>query len=215
MEQKKYLKAIYRKLRCGSAKKKEIIRQLEADIGTALKNGDPIAHVLSEIGTPDAVAAEFNEDLTEKEKRRGKQEIYAKCIGGAVIVLCLAAAAVWWFLPKSAWIGENDRFSEEAVIAKAKEAVAYLDADDYDALRAMMQKEAEMYLTDEVLTEAKQYIAEDFGAFTAWGNAYAAEITEQGQHAAAVEISASYENTSVTYTLFFNEEMEITGLYMR
>ncbi|MCM1103593.1 MAG: DUF3887 domain-containing protein [Clostridium sp.] len=215
MEQKKYLKAIYRKLRCGSAKKKEIIRQLEADIGAALEKGDSLAHVLSEIGTPDAVAAEFNEELTGKERKRGKQEIYAKCIGVVAIVLCLAAAAVWWFLPKSDWLGENGRFSEEAVIGKAKEAVACLDADDYDALRAMMQKEAEMYLTDEVLTEAKQYIAEDFGAFTAWGNAYVAEITEQGQHAAVVEISASYEKTSVTYTLFFNEEMQVTGLYMR
>ncbi|MCM1539022.1 MAG: DUF3887 domain-containing protein [bacterium] len=215
MEQKKYLKAIYRKLRCGRAKKKEIVKQIAADIEAALKNGAPLAQVLSEIGTPDAVAAEFNEELTGKERKRGKQEIYAKCIGGAVIVLCLAAAAVWWFLPKSDWLGENGRFSEEAVIGKAKEAVAYLDADDYDALRAMMQKEAEMYLTDEVLTEAKQYIAEDFGAFTAWGNAYVAEITEQGQHAAVVEISASYEKTSVTYTLFFNEEMQVTGLYMR
>lgn len=215
MEQKKYLKAIYKKLRCGSAKKKEIVKQLGADIEAALQKGDSLADVISKIGTPEAVAAEFNEELTEKDCRRGKYEIYAKCIGMTVLILCLIAVVLWWSLPKSKKVSENGRFSEEAVIEKAKQAISYLDADDYDTLRAMMQEQAGELLTDEVLTEAKQYIAEDFGAFSAWGNAYVAEVTEQGQHAAAVELSAAYEKVSVTYTLFFNEEMQLTGLYMR
>lgn len=215
MEQKKYLKAIYKKLRCGSAKKKEIIKQLGSDIEAAVEKGDSFADVVKEIGTPEAVAAEFNEELSEKEKRHGRMEIYVKCIGLIVVILCLAAAAVWWFLPKSGKVGGDGRFSEQAVIEKAKEAITYLDADDYAALRAMAQEQAGAYLTDEVLSEAKQYIAEDFGAFSAWGNAYVAEITEQGQHVAAVELCASYENVGVTYTLFFNEEMQLTGIYMR
>lgn len=215
MEQKKYLRAIYKKLRCGSAKKKEIIKQLGADIEAALAKGDTLNDVVREIGTPDAVAAEFNEELTEKDRKRGNYEIYAKCIGMVVIILCLLAAVLWWFLPKSEKVDENGRFSEEAVAEKAKQAISFLDADDYDALRAMMPEQAGEILTDEILTEAKRSIAEDFGAFSAWGNAYVTEITEQGQHAAAVELGASYEKTSVTYTLFFNEEMQLTGIYMR
>ncbi|MBD5533267.1 MAG: DUF3887 domain-containing protein [Lachnospiraceae bacterium] len=215
MEQKKYLKAIYRKLRCGSAKKKEIVKQLGADIEAALEKGDSLADIISEIGTPEAVAAEFNEEITEKDRKRGKYEIYAKCIGIVIVVLCLFAAVVWWFLPKSENVDESGRFSEDAVIEQAKKVIAYLDADDYVAMRALMQEQAAGLITDEILTEAKQYIAEDFGAFVAWGNAYVAEVTEQGQHAAAIEISASYEKVGVTYTLFFDEEMQLTGIYMR
>lgn len=215
MEQKKYLRAIRRKLKCSAAKKKEIVKQLHADIDAALEKGDPLTHILDEIGTPDEVAAEFNADLTEKEKKRGRYERYAKCIGAAVIVLCLAAAALWWLLPKSERIEENNRFSEQAVIEKAKQVIGCLDADDYDSLRTFMQEEAAEVLTKDVLTEAKQYIAGDFGSFTAWGNAYVSEITQYGQHVAVVEIGASYEKTSVTYTLIFDEEMQMTGLYMR
>lgn len=215
MEQKKYLKEIYKKLRCGSAKKKEIVKQLGADMEAALEKGDSLAHIISEIGTPDAVAAEFNEDLTEKDFRRGKYEIYAKCIGTTFLILCLLAAALWWFLPKSEKVGENGRFSEEAVIEKAKQVITYFNADDYEAMHAMMQGQAGELLTEEVLTEAKLFLAEDFGAFVAWGNAYVTEITEQGQHVAGVELGVSYENLSVTYTLFFNEDMQLTGIYMR
>lgn len=215
MDQKKYLKAIYRRLRCGSAKKKEIVKQLGADIEAALAKGDTLADIISEIGTPEAVAEEFNEEISEKDGKRGKYEIYAKCIGIVIVVLCLFAAALWWFWPKSENVDESGRFSEEAVTEQAKEVITYLDADDYEAMRALMQEHAAELITDEVLTEAKQYIAEDFGAFVAWGNAYVAEVTEQGQHAAVIEIGASYEKISVTYTLFFDEEMQLTGIYMR
>lgn len=215
MEQKKYLKAIYRKLRCGSAKKKEIVKQLGADIEAALEKGDSLAHVISEIGAPEAVAAEFNAEISEKDRKREKYEIYAKCIGIVVLILCLIAAALWWFWPKSGKVDESGRFSEQAVIEKAKQVIAYLDADDYEAMRALAQDQAAELLTDEILKEGKQLLAEDFGAFVAWGNAYVAEITERGQHAAVIEISASYEKIGVTYTLFFDEEMQLTGLYMR
>lgn len=215
MEQKKYLKAIYKKLHCSSAKKKEIVKQLKADMDAALEKGDSLAHVMGEIGTPESVAAEFNENLSEKEQKREKYERYAKCAGVIIIILCLLAGVVWWFLPKSEKVDESGRFSEKAVIEKAKQVVSYLDGDDYEALQGMMQEQAAEVLTKEVIEEARQYIADDFGAFVAWGNAYVAEITEQGQHVAAAEISASYEKTSVTYTLFFNEEMQLTGLYMR
>lgn len=215
MEQKKYLKAIYRKLRCGSAKKKEIVKQLGADIEAALEKGDSLAHVISEIGTPEAVAAEFNAEISEKDRKREKYGIYAKCIGFVVLILCLIAAALWWFWPKSENIDESGRFSEQAVIEKAKQVIAYLDADDYEAMRAMAQDQVAELLTDEVFREGKQLLAEDFGAFVAWGNAYVAEVTEQGQHAAVIEIGASYEKISVMYTLFFDEEMQLTGIYMR
>lgn len=215
MEQKKYLRAINRKLRCSAAKKKEIVKQLRADIDAALEKGEPLAHILDEIGTPDAVAAEFNADMTEKEKKRGRYERCAKCIGAVVIVLCLAAAVLWWLLPKAGRIAENNRFSEQAVIEKAKQVIACLDADDYDSLRTFLRDDAAEVLTQEVLAEAKQYIAEDFGTFIAWGNAYVSEVTQYGQHVAVTEISASYEKTGVTYTLIFDEEMQVTGLYMR
>lgn len=215
MEQKKYLKAIYRKLRCGSAKKKEIVKQLGADIEAALEKGDSLAHIISEIGTPEAVAAEFNAEISEKDRKHEKYGIYAKCIGIVILILCLITAALWWFWPKSENIDESGRFSEQAVIEKAKQVIAYLDEDDYEAMRAMAQDQVAELLTDEILKEGKQLLAEDFGVFVAWGNAYVAEITEQGQHAAVIEIGASYEKISVMYTLFFDEEMQLTGIYMR
>ncbi len=50
MDQRKYLNAIRRKLRCSAAKKKEIVKQLRADIDAALEKGETLEHILDAIG---------------------------------------------------------------------------------------------------------------------------------------------------------------------
>lgn len=58
-------------------------------------------------------------------------------------------------------------------------------------------------------------ISPDWGEFKSFSNAYCAEVVQAGQTLQIVEIGAQYENVSVTYTIVFNENMEVAGLFMK
>ncbi len=79
MEQKAYIRAVMRALKCSGTKKKEIRKQLESDIGIALEEGRPVAEVLEEMGS----AAEV-----------------------AVLLLGVGIFLYWW-LPKAKWVGPD------------------------------------------------------------------------------------------------------------
>ncbi len=222
MNEKKYLAKIKRMLRCAPSKKREIVRQIRADIRSAMEGGEGFSQVIGTLGTPGEIAAEFNGNMSEEEMKRARREKRLILLGGIVVFLLAVYFAVCWLIPGVRQIGESKRFSEDTLTELAKQAVQYMDAGDYGALQAMMHEKAAGLLTGEVLEDAKVQVmgargqAEGgFGAFQAWGNVYIAEIKEQGQYAAAVEIGAAYENISVVYTLFFNEDMKLTGVYMR
>ena len=76
------------------------------------------------------------------------------------------------------------------------------------------EKLAEM-MNKEEMDQAKSNFGDDWGEFQNFGEVYLIESTRMGQHSAIAQINASYENTSVTYTLSFNEDMELNGVWMK
>ena len=65
------------------------------------------------------------------------------------------------------------------------------------------------------LEDIKGYVGEDWGALLNMGSAYMVEIREKGKNYAVVQINAAYENVGVTYTLTYNQEMELYGFYVK
>ncbi len=41
------------------------------------------------------------------------------------------------------------------------------------------------------------------------------EVLQRGKYFAVCQVTVTYENTSVTYTISFDESMKIAGLYMK
>lgn len=215
MNQNKYLKSIGKRLMCGHVKKKEILKQIASDLSIAMESGKTFEEAMAEMGSPKEAAAEFNENFDEAERKLGKRQKYFRIAGAVVCVLIVLAAAVFWFLPKAALISENSVFSEEEVIAKAKEVIAVLDENDMETLQPLMTEVMQKFLTEKVLLETKAMLSEEFGAFQSWGSAYVVEVEQAGQKMAVIEIVANYENVTVIYQLSFDTNMKLSGLYLR
>lgn len=215
MNQRTYLKSIGKRLLCGSAKKKEILKQIASDISIAMENGKTFEEATAEMGSPAEAAAEFNENFDEAERRLGKRQKRFWMAGAIVAAILALFAAVFWLLPKTALITENSVFSEEEVVEKAKEVIAVLDENDMETLNPMMTDVMQKFLTEKVLLETKAMLSENFGAFQSWGSAYVVEMEQAGQKMAVIEIVANYENVTVIYQLSFDTGMKLSGLYLR
>ena len=80
----------------------------------------------------------------------------------------------------------------------------------------MATEQLKPMLTAEYLEPVKeQYFGNDWGAFKNLGNPYIMQIKQMNVTNAVVQVNASYENISVTYTLLFDEEGKLTGMYMK
>lgn len=215
MNQKKYVNTIIRKLQCSGSRKKEIRRELESNIGSALEQGETWEQIKTRMGTSAAVAAEFNANFSEKERKAARKNRRIKIVAIIAIILIVLAALIWWFLPKSYSLGEHGNFDGQAVINKAEEAVELLNADDFEGLKAMSTDKLKESMSKETLDAARQQLGGDWGSFQSFGSVYSSEIDQLGSWYAVVQLVAVYENRSITYTISFNEDMELSGFYMK
>lgn len=216
MNKKTYVKAVGRQLKCSKAQKKEIQKQLESDISAALEQGETLEQVCSRMGTPKELAGEFNENLSEeelKQARRGKFYRITAVIIGFFLVLGLAG---YWLLPKSIPIEQSTIFEEEQLENQTIEVISALDEKNYEALQSEYAAEImKPYLTEEAMEQTKETIGSNWGKQVSLGNKYIAEIHQGWTKYAVVQINVGYENANVTYTLSFNTEYQLIGLYMK
>lgn len=212
MTVKSYTKKVAKYLLCRPEMKKEMIMQIESDIASAVEQGKSLEEVLGEMGSPKELAEEFNENFEENEKETIRKKRHRKTIVTIAVCVIMAIAVligiIYWMLPKSRDIEESTVFSEEEVIS-------YLDAGQYDELESYMIPEVKEALGDDGLRQAKESIGEDFGAFQCYKNTYVVEMNQKGQKFAVIQLDSSYENISVIYTLTFDSEMKLAGIYMR
>lgn len=211
----KYIQKIVKRLNCSGKRKKEIRKQLTADIEEALTEGDAIEEIIARMGEPQEIADSFNQSFPEEEKKKYRKERRLRRVLEILLVIIVLAAALWWMIPKNTWLKDSRIFDEATVQEKAEEVVQLLDADDYDGLRAMAVSELAEVINEEEMEQARANLAEDWGDFVSCGTVYLIETTQRGQHSAVAQMSVSYENTSVTYTISFNEEMQLNGLWMK
>lgn len=215
MNQKKYVDTIIRKLQCTKSRKNEIRRELESNIGSALEGGETWEQIEVRMGTPALAAKEFNDNFSDKERKAAKRNRRIKIFIIIAVILLAAVSFVLWLLPKSYSLGENGKFDEQTVINKAEEAVELLNADDFEELKAMSTDKMKESMNQETLDAARQQLGSDWGDFQSFGSVYSAETNQFGSWYAIVQLVAVYENRSITYTISFNEDMELSGFYMK
>lgn len=215
MEQKAYIRAVMRALKCSGTKKKEIRKQLESDIGIALEEGRPVAEVLEEMGSASELAAEFNENMTPEELKKAKQARTGKVIALVAVLLLAVGIFLYWWLPKAKWVGPDGGDKETRAKERAQEVVELLDAGDYDVLKENAIALMADYLTSEYMGGVKAQLSTDWGERVSVGTGYVVEVSQQGQTYQIVELQVVYENVSVIYSITLDEELRLAGLYMR
>ena len=135
MDEKRYVNAVARKLKCGGKRKKEIKMQLLADIQERENQGERLEDIISRMGKAEEIAEGFNENISAKEQKRYAVNRVLKVVIPIVVALFFLGMAGYWLFPKTVDIEKSRYFDKEEVEAAMKETVELLDAEEYAALQ--------------------------------------------------------------------------------
>ena len=216
MTAEKYVKEVSKLLKCRSAKKKEIKDKLLSDINRAVTAGERLEDVLARMGIPWDYANRYNDNFDKAERKAAKREKTMKIWGIVIVVIMAIIGLVYWYMPKWSDISESTVFSEDQVRTTAEEIITLYSNDEYEAVVAYMTDEMKEVLNVPTLQVSKsQLVTADFGALQSFGQMYISEAKQGRKKYAMVQVSVSYTNTSVVYTLTFDADMKLAGFYVK
>lgn len=219
MKTETYVDKIVKQMQCSKSKKEEIRKQLLGDIRERVAAGESEEAVIAQMGTVEELAHEFNESFSAKERKRSRKSRSTKMIIITILVIiglfAIATALLYWMLPKGTDISESSTFVKEQVEARVEEVINLLDDGAYDTLAENATEQMAGVLNDEDMDAAKQLVGDDWGARVELGTIYMQEVEQQGVHYVITQVAASYENVTVTYTITFDENMKLAGIYMK
>lgn len=214
--EKKYVNAIGRRLKCTKGKREEIKQKLLTDISKATERGEAPERVIERMGSADSVAAKFNRDFSESEIRQYKKNRRIRILCQSAAIILILSVAMYRMMPKTSEIGSSGIFEERAVEEASKEIIEAFHAGDYETLKAWSTEEMHEVMTPEKLEDARKQTSEgEFGKFISFGEPHLIEMKQKGETYAMAQVAVSYENTSVTYTVAFNEDMKLAGFYLK
>ena len=216
MRAKQYVDSIAKKVKCNGEKKKDIKKQLLADINARMSDGESLDDIISKMGTIDEIAEGFNENISPDEQKKYKRNKVIKTAVFIVLLLSILSGLTYWKMPKAVNIEESKYFDKAQVEAAMKQTVEQLDAGEYDALKRNSISQMEKFLNQEERDKIRSQVSEaDWGERNNFGPIYIAELAQGNDHFAVGEDTVAYENVSVTYRLTYDEDMLLAGLYVR
>lgn len=213
MDAEKYVKDIVRGLKCTGKKKREIGSQLLSDIDARREQGETLEQIVKSMGTPQEIAEAFRQNLSEADRKAYRRGRIGMSAGAIALVLILLAILVWWMLPKPADLGEN--FSEEEITANVEKVVDLLNRNDFEALKDISIPKMSGVLTQETIDKVRDSISDNWGSMQSLGKVYMQGIKQRGKYFIVTQVDAIYENVSVIYTISFDKDMRLGGLYIR
>lgn len=216
MTAEKYVKEVSKLLKCRASKKKEVKEKLLSDINSAVAAGESLDSVLAKMGIPWDYASHYNDNFDQEERKAAKHEKTLKIWGIVLVVILIIGVLIYWNMPKWSDISESTVFSQEQVQAAAEEIITLYSNDEYDAVVEYMTDDMKVILNAPTLRLSKAQLAtEDFGEFQSFGKMYISEAKQGTKRYAMVQVSVAYTNTSITYTLTFDDEMKLAGFYLK
>lgn len=171
--------------------------------------------IMESMGTAEEIAEAFEQNLSKADKKAYKRRRILMTIGSIVLMLLLLCLFVWWYIPKAVDIGGDDRFRQERVSAEVEKVIELLDENDYESLQEISAEKIRAMLNQETVGGVKDVISTDWGERQSIGNVYIGGVKQKGKLLIVTQVDAVYENVSVVYTISFDENMELAGLYMR
>ncbi len=111
----------------------------------------------------------------------------------------------------------SDAFNKETVESASKQVVEYLNSGKYDSVCDMFTDDLKAQLTSETLKSAVEKTYGSAGAFEKYKDVVVIGQKVKGtkDDAAVAVVIAKYEKKNVTFTISFNKDMKLIGLYMK
>lgn len=111
---------------------------------------------------------------------------------------------------------DGDISNADILEERTKEIVRLVENRDYNTLSdTYAAEEMKEYLTDEYMDSARSAISEDWGEYQFMGTIYTQEIRENGVDYTVAQVVVTYDNVSVTYTITYDSELMLAGLFMK
>lgn len=215
MDEKRYVNAVARKLKCGGKRKREIKRQLLADIQARENQGERLEEIISRMGKAEEIADGFNENISAEEQRRYAKNKVLKIVIPIVLAVIFIGMAGFFMVPRTVDIEKSTVFDKEKVEAAMKETVELMDAEEYAALQENAISRMQPLLNAEMRENMRRTLSDDWGERRQFGAVYLVELIQGNSHFAVGEMTVTYENVSVTYRLTYDEDMRLAGIYVR
>lgn len=149
----------------------------------------------------------YKVDITMKTDRKKKISIII-----SIIFVVIAATAIYFAMPKNKDLSESAVFDKAEIEELSGQVVDYINAEDYEGLKAMSVDEMADIMNQERMDEAKARVSEDWGAFQEISSITTTEVTQRGTTAAVAYVAASYENVDIRYTFAFDENLKLASL---
>lgn len=126
-----------------------------------------------------------------------------------LLAVCLLLGACAPKLPEG--------FSADTLAEQAKSDVVLINTGDYDAVIARVRADLQKSLTAEALDEAWGETLDALGAYTGVKGVSTAGTADQqtGEDYGVAIVVAEYENGTATFTLSYDVDFELVGLYMK
>jgi len=111
----------------------------------------------------------------------------------------------------------SDGFKEDEVIAQAQEVITQLSEGNYQAVTDMTRADLQDDLSASALETALGNILTSAGTFRSFGKSTVVGQQDQktGEDYAVTVTVVQYENSKLTYTISFDEKLQIVGLYLK
>lgn len=215
MDEKRYVNAVARKLKCGGTRKREIKRQLLADMQARENQGERLDDIISRMGKAEEIAEGFNENISVEERKRYARNRVLKIVIPIALALFFLGMAGYWLFPKTVDIEKSRYFDKEEVEAAMKETIELLDAEEYATLQENATAQMQSLLNAETRESMRETLSDDWGERRQFGAVYLVEVVQGNRHLAVGEMTVTYENVSVTYRLSYDEDMRFAGIYVR
>ena len=149
----------------------------------------------------------FQPVQTAEQRRKRTRNIVI-----TAVILVIAAVAIYFAMPKNKDLSQSSIFDQAEIEALARQAVNYINEEDFEGLKAMSVDEMSSIMNQERMDEAKARVSEDWGAFREVSDITAMEVTQRGVTAAVAYVTADYENAEIHFTFAFNEDMQLASL---
>lgn len=107
--------------------------------------------------------------------------------------------------------GLDDSYDREQLKEKASEVINDLNVENYPAIVAMGDENMNQPTLEKSLKEAWSPAFKEFGSFVAFDSF---DYTQKDDMAIVIVI-ASYQNNKVQFTISFNQDMQLSGLYFK
>ncbi|MEA5051067.1 MAG: DUF3887 domain-containing protein [Oscillospiraceae bacterium] len=107
-------------------------------------------------------------------------------------------------------------FAQADVEAAAKQTVALVNAGDYDGLFASLRGDVQELIKKEDIETAFRSVLDKAGAFVDYKKiTLAGTKGASGEEYAVAAVACTYENATVTYTLSYDADYALVGLYIK